>query len=155
MSTEQLKAWWGAARDITEYLKSLDSIRKSREALANPGYKVHLGGNLTVTMYQDTGTFSAEGEVLAVAMNKVLDAREVEAKACLQKATLAMYQITHSDCEIPPLALSPAPELLEVVKQMQSALSRCFGAHSSDEGDRHRALATARAIIGKATGENK
>jgi hypothetical protein len=51
--------------------------------------------------------------------------------------------------------LPTAPDLLEVVKQMQSALSRCFGAHSSDEGDRHRALATARAIIGKATGENK
>jgi hypothetical protein len=46
-----------------------------------------------------------------------------------------------------------APELLEVVKQMQSALSRCFGAHAPDEGDRHRALATASATIAKARGE--
>ena len=51
--------------------------------------------------------------------------------------------------------IAAAPELLEVVKQMQSALSRCFGAHAADEGDRHRALAQARAVIAKATGENK
>jgi hypothetical protein len=48
--------------------------------------------------------------------------------------------------------IAAAPELLEVVKQMQSALSRCFGAHAPDEGDRHRALAQARAAIAKATG---
>lgn len=49
--------------------------------------------------------------------------------------------------------IAAAPDLLEVVKQMQSALSRCFGAHGPDEGDRHRALAQARAAIAKATGE--
>jgi hypothetical protein len=47
--------------------------------------------------------------------------------------------------------IAAAPDLLEVVKQMQSALSRCFGAHGPDEGDRHRALAQARAALAKAT----
>ena len=51
--------------------------------------------------------------------------------------------------------IAAAPDLLAVVKQMQSALSRCFGAHAPDEGDRHRALAQARAAIAKATGETK
>jgi hypothetical protein len=41
-------------------------------------------------------------------------------------------------------------ELVEAVKQMQSALSRCFGAHAPDEGDRHRALAASRAALAKA-----
>lgn len=41
-------------------------------------------------------------------------------------------------------------ELVGAVKQMQSALSRCFGAHAPDEGDRHRALAASRAALAKA-----
>jgi hypothetical protein len=41
-------------------------------------------------------------------------------------------------------------ELLEALQQMQLALSRCFGPHKAEEGDRHRALAASRAAITKA-----
>jgi len=44
-------------------------------------------------------------------------------------------------------------DLLVALKQMESALARCFGPHKAEEGNRHRALATARAAIAKATGE--
>jgi hypothetical protein len=43
-------------------------------------------------------------------------------------------------------------ELLEALQQMQLALSRCFGPHKAEEGDRHRALAASRAAIAKAQG---
>ncbi len=41
-------------------------------------------------------------------------------------------------------------ELLEVLQQMQLALSRCFGPHKAEESDRHRALAASRAAIAEA-----
>ena len=43
-------------------------------------------------------------------------------------------------------------ELLKALKKMESALKCCFGPHKAEEGDRHRALATARAAIAKAQG---
>jgi hypothetical protein len=43
-------------------------------------------------------------------------------------------------------------ELLEALRKTESALSRCLGAHKAEEGDRHRALAQARAAIAKAEG---
>jgi hypothetical protein len=41
-------------------------------------------------------------------------------------------------------------ELLEVLQQMQLALSRCFGPHKAEESERHRALAASRLVIAKA-----
>jgi len=49
--------------------------------------------------------------------------------------------------------IAAAPELLDALKKMESALAKCFGPHKAEEGDRHRALAQARVAIAKATGE--
>jgi hypothetical protein len=94
MSTEHLKQWWTACRHVNDCLKRLDAISAARKGLESPGYRVYLGGELEVHMHQGNGTFSADGEVLAAAMAKLLDEKEAATTEQLQKATLELYQLT-------------------------------------------------------------
>ncbi len=85
---------------------------------------------------------------------RISDARSTKVVLIDDAKGQAVGELVWADVRNPADArlIAAAPDLLEALEKTESALARCIGPHKSEEGDRHPALAQARAAIAKAGG---